>query len=145
MIITENMRQIDTSTLVTLKQRIERELMRRGDVEQDDTPAPERMTKAEWTELYLRGELTVDVPAGHITVPGHYRIGGLQRVGDESNAMFSVLPEEVPMNTTTPLAKRRLLREPDPGCPGCGGKGVWLGTSHTNPLTQLCPCLWGGE
>jgi hypothetical protein len=38
---TPTMRQLDTGTLVTLKQRIERELMRRGDVEQTE------LTKAE--------------------------------------------------------------------------------------------------
>lgn len=130
---------------------IDPQSMRRGDVEQTESAAPERMTKAEWTELYLRGELTVDVPVGYLSEPGHYRIGGLQRVGDESNAMFSVLPEEVPVNTPTPLAKRQLLREPDPGCTRCWGRGIKRTTGLTTglttieSLTELCPCLWGGE
>jgi hypothetical protein len=50
---TPTMRQLDTGSLVTLKQRIERELMRRGDVEQ-----------TEWTD---GGELlAVDSDTGEL-------------------------------------------------------------------------------
>lgn len=101
---TPTMRQLDTGSLVTLKQRIERELMRRGDVEQ-----------TEWTD---GGELlAVDSATGELAA------------------------------TPTPLAKRQLLREPDPGCTRCWGRGIKLTSdlTVTGFVTELCPCLWGGE
>ncbi len=136
----KSMRELDTATLVTLKQRIERELMRRGDVEQEMGSGAHGVNAAAaeiavgMAELAKSAGVLRDVDAA-IAADRIARIENPDAYMEEPAA-------------PAPIAQRRFLREPDRSCGMCSGRGIkpsddWEPGSRT--VLRLCPCLWGGE